>query len=346
MNAAVKSAVVTALVFGSLTTPLFAYQWWVDSLGQLIYACSPEVRSDTKLDPPYHNVASKICIQCINYKEGQQYAIRFFFDDSNITNRKAQLHLGGGRVIPIVFDGAYGLDKNRPIDKGEQLFVISKEQTEKIKPQISSASSLMLEVEWDASWYSRLLGEPSAWFNYGNNGYVSAVSEMQRWCYAQPQLCQVNPMKDSTTPICILVEGKDDSDRNPASCYRNGEPHGLWEMRFADGMVQTGTFVDGKKHGSWEERDESGFVSIGIYVDDKRHGQWEERLPDRTVWTGSYVDDKPHGQWEVRFANGDVNTGPFVEGEQHGQWEMRLADGKVANHTYHHGELRKITFLP
>lgn len=48
----------------------------------------------------------------------------------------------------------------------------------------------------------------------------------------------------------VYVEGV--GDTADAVCYRDGERHGEWEMRYKDGQVETGKFVNGEKHGKWE----------------------------------------------------------------------------------------------
>ena len=80
---------------------------------------------------------------------------------------------------------------------------------------------------------------------------------------------------------------------------RGGKPHGYGTLRFADGAVHEGSYVDGE-----------------------RHGQWVERLAG-DVFEGPYVDSKRHGQWVWRFVSGAVYEGPYVDGERHGQWVER-----------------------
>ena len=89
---------------------------------------------------------------------------------------------------------------------------------------------------------------------------------------------------------CIAVQKKE-GDRelsalatNPDYCYtRNGKWTGIWEVRYANGNVDTGPMVDGKRHWQWEFRHADGIVGTGPYVDGKQHGQWEFRFADGSV---------------------------------------------------------------
>lgn len=73
----------------------------------------------------------------------------------------------------------------------------------------------------------------------------------------------------------------------------DGEMHGQWAIRFADGYVAEGPFVDGKRHGRWVERDADGHVLEGPFVDGRRQGQWVVRRAD---------GDVEH----INFENGEV----------------------------------------
>ena len=117
-----------------------------------------------------------------------------------------------------------------------------------------------------------------------------------------------------------------------------GKRHGQWVVRYADGDVSEGPYVDGKRHGQWVLRTADGDVQEGPYVDGKRHGQWVLRFADGRVEEGPVVDGKQHGQWVARAADGDVQEGPIVDGKHHGQWVRRYADGTTECDEYVHGE--------
>ena len=106
-----------------------------------------------------------------------------------------------------------------------------------------------------------------------------------------------------------------------------GKRHGRWVLRWADGDVDEGPYVEGKRHGRWVLRWASGTVDEGPYVEGERHGRWVTRYASGDVYEGPYVEGKQHGQWVWRLVNGNVEEGPYVEGERHGQWVTRYAAG-------------------
>ena len=90
----------------------------------------------------------------------------------------------------------------------------------------------------------------------------------------------------------------------------------------------TGRLRAGKRHGGWVMRWADGGVSEGPYVEGKRHGPWVERWANGTVGEGRYVEGQRHGKWVIRDGYGVVNEGPYLEGKQHGKWVARR-DGRV-----------------
>ena len=66
----------------------------------------------------------------------------------------------------------------------------------------------------------------------------------------------------------------------------------------------TGLLQDGQMHGPWVLRGANGNVSEGPYVDGQRHGHWVVRYANGDVWEGPYVDGQHHGNWVVRLAGG------------------------------------------
>lgn len=137
---------------------------------------------------------------------------------------------------------------------------------------------------------------------------------------------------------------------NPDSCYvphkwweLRGETkwQGIWELRWWDGWVHTGPYVDGKKHGRWELR-RGGEVHTGQYAGDKPHGQWEERYASGTVLTKNYINGMRHGWWEeIILRDGSKRTGHYVDGKKHGRWTKQLLDGTVITENYVNGVLQE-----
>ncbi len=77
----------------------------------------------------------------------------------------------------------------------------------------------------------------------------------------------------------------------------------------------TGFLQEGQRHGDWVLRFADGTVEEGPYVEGKMHGDWVERWADGTVHEGPYVEDQRHGDWVLRFADGTVRRETFVNGE-------------------------------
>ena len=100
-----------------------------------------------------------------------------------------------------------------------------------------------------------------------------------------------------------------------AHCFKDGELHGRWEVRYADGDVATGPYVNGKQHGQWEYRHADGGIDTGPMVDGNRHGRWEVRPAKGPVEIGSYVNGKRHGLWEDHWGRGIVSCNTFKNGE-------------------------------
>lgn len=131
-----------------------------------------------------------------------------------------------------------------------------------------------------------------------------------------------------------------------AHCYRNGERHWMWEMRYEDGRVDVGEFVDGERNGKWEERFADGDVYKGPYVDGERHGLWKIRRANGGVEVGHFVNGKLDGQWDERFADGAVFRGDYVKGKKHGFWKERFADGSVQFASYEKGQGKETWKVP
>ena len=120
--------------------------------------------------------------------------------------------------------------------------------------------------------------------------------------------------------------------------YVEGKRYGQWVLRFANGTVEEGPYVEGKRLGRWVFRDADGNVSEGPMVDGKQHGRWVARGADGTVAEGPMVDGKQHGRWVSRYANGNVAEGPYVEDKRHGRWVFRSANGNVEFYRFVNGE--------
>ena len=91
-----------------------------------------------------------------------------------------------------------------------------------------------------------------------------------------------------------------------------GRMQGLWIVRYADGRVDRGPYLDGRRHGRWVDRYADGRVDEGTYAHGRKHGQWVDRYASGN-------------RFEYEYRNGSVDGQPGVyvteDGERHpGRW--------------------------
>ena len=85
-------------------------------------------------------------------------------------------------------------------------------------------------------------------------------------------------------------------------CY-HGVVHGQGTLTWAMGesrFTESGHIHMGKKRGKWVLRFLDGGISIGSYVDGKRHGLWYRRETNYDM-KGEYIEGKSEGIWLRRF---------------------------------------------
>ncbi len=111
-----------------------------------------------------------------------------------------------------------------------------------------------------------------------------------------------------------------------------------WSGGGEETSTGTGTLSSGKRHGRWVVRYSDGAVDEGPYVDGKKHGRWVMRLTNGTVSEGPVVDGRQHGRWVVRQADGIVQEGPVVDGKMHGRWVVRQPNGTVREFLFVNGK--------
>ena len=91
-----------------------------------------------------------------------------------------------------------------------------------------------------------------------------------------------------------------------------GRMQGLWIVRYADGRVDRGPYLDGRRHGRWVDRYANGRVDEGSYVNGRKHGRWVDRYASGN-------------SFEYEYRNGSVDGRPGVyvteSGERYpGRW--------------------------
>ena len=123
-----------------------------------------------------------------------------------------------------------------------------------------------------------------------------------------------------------------------------GERHGRWVRRFADGAVQSeGPYEDDKQHGKWTVYygDEPRRSREGPYLNGERHGKWIDRNEDgRVVYERQFVNGRLHGPYVGRNEEGRVTErGQYEDWERHGKWVTLDEDGDVrSTREYVHGK--------
>ena len=176
-------------------------------------------------------------------------------------------------------------------------------------------------------------------------GVLSVPEKRAEYDRTQPKATKNKAKKKANkkqkSTVCEWTEGAGDSPANPPSCYRDGEMHGHWTIRFADGTVSKGSYVDGEMHGHWTLRYADGAVSKGPYVDGEMHGHWTLRAVEGTVDEGPYVDGERHGHWTERLVDGSVWQGTYVNGESHGLWTVLQANGQAQTYNFVNGKMQE-----
>ena len=94
--------------------------------------------------------------------------------------------------------------------------------------------------------------------------------------------------------------------------FGGGRMQGLWIVRYADGRIDRGPYVDGRKHGRWVDRYADGRVDEGSYANGRKHGRWVDRYASGNSF-----------EYEYRNGSVDGQKGVYVteDGERHsGRW--------------------------
>lgn len=103
--------------------------------------------------------------------------------------------------------------------------------------------------------------------------------------------------------------------------FGGGRMQGLWVVRYADGRIDQGPYVDGRKHGRWVDRYADGRVDEGPYVNGRKHGRWVDRYASGNSFEYEYRDGSVDGQPGVYVTgSGDRHPGRwsgdcFLDGE-------------------------------
>lgn len=120
----------------------------------------------------------------------------------------------------------------------------------------------------------------------------------------------------------------------------DGQGELIW-TRHGKSFEMTGSLSHGKMSGHWVIRWSDGAVSEGPYVEGESSGHFVIRWPNGTVEEGPYVEGERSGLWVVRYPAGEIEEGHFVEGWRDGDWIDRRPDGSCWSYSYVRGELRQ-----
>ena len=145
------------------------------------------------------------------------------------------------------------------------------------------------------------LAEPQGcrfWYDYYNPGVSWA------WSGA----CQAG-VADGSGVLAATSAG---GSAELIGAFGGGRMQGLWIVRYADGRIDRGPYLDGRKHGRWVDRYANGRVDEGSYVNGRKHGRWMDRYASGNSFEYEYRDGSVDGQPGVYI------TG---SGERHpGRW--------------------------
>ena len=119
--------------------------------------------------------------------------------------------------------------------------------------------------------------------------------------------------------------------------FLDGKRDGHWVFTFPDSGIQEGPFVDGEKNGPWVLRYADGSIEEGPVVAGQKNGHWVLRYADGAIHEGPLVDGQRNGHWAETWPDGQIEEGPFVDGKEHGHWVIRYSDGDVAEGPYVEG---------
>ena len=120
-------------------------------------------------------------------------------------------------------------------------------------------------------------------------------------------------------------------------------PNGIGEMKYHNGYVYHGDFLNGKRHGKGkmiycksgriqllaEGEQLSGDVYEGEWAYDQRHGKGKQIYQSGSVYEGYWKDDAFHGQGKCIHDNGDIYEGHYIKGKRSGKGKYTFKNGDV-----------------
>lgn len=114
--------------------------------------------------------------------------------------------------------------------------------------------------------------------------------------------------------------------------YNNkGEKHGAGVMKWSNGDVFKGTFVNDKRRGhgtiEFNSVNQDGGEYVGEWLDDKMHGCGTRRYPNGDMHVGNFHEGKREGEGRFYFSNGDMYYGEWKNNQMHGPGNYYFSSG-------------------
>lgn len=103
--------------------------------------------------------------------------------------------------------------------------------------------------------------------------------------------------------------------------FQNWNFHGFGSMKWPNGDLYVGNFVNGSRSGKERYTFASGGYYDGDWFNGNRHGQGENVYSDKVKYVCTYLNDKRDGYGVQEYTNGWVYKGYFKEDKINGQGE-------------------------
>ncbi|XP_065670993.1 MORN repeat-containing protein 1 isoform X3 [Hydra vulgaris] len=113
-------------------------------------------------------------------------------------------------------------------------------------------------------------------------------------------------------------------------CFLNGEIHGRGERYWAHSKnLFVGLFDFGEINGEGVMKYGNGDMYEGTWLENKKEGNGKLRHADGSVYSGAFHFNKPHGEGRLMFNNGEEFIGEWVNGMRHGHGIYQYQDGSL-----------------
>ena len=143
---------------------------------------------------------------------------------------------------------------------------------------------------------------------------------------------QGNPASPSSTRAVKAASPSQRATLEGGAIYEgpllDNKPHGSGILKFAQGDLYNGCFVNGVREGKGKLYFVDGSVYDGGFVQNKMHGRGVRRFPNGEKYTGEFRDNCFEGRGEYLFWDGRVYEGDWLHGVMHGQGKINK-EGRV-----------------